>query len=219
MKDSTAADDVFQRTAIRAWRGYSTFRGDSFLSWTLSIARNEGLREFGKRNKISKVETSLEALIEDSPAATPMATPAELESQASDILRRAVRASIATQFLSTAEAQVILARLEEPEAEWDQIGIRLGKEGGTCAVLHCRAIPKLRVFLFTHQPEFFGGIEIIAAALTAAMKNTADKLTSAEAEAFRYCVIDKRFPYRKTGAVAALRSACNKVIRHLRPFG
>jgi RNA polymerase sigma factor (sigma-70 family) len=39
------ADDLCQRVAIRAWRGYATFRGDSsVLTWLLRIAEREAIR-------------------------------------------------------------------------------------------------------------------------------------------------------------------------------
>ena len=88
-------------------------------------------------------------------------------------------------------------------------------EGNACAVMHCRAIPKLRVFLFQNRAELLGGLEAIKAAFDCALETKSDPLTQGEAEVFRRIVLDRRSDYRKPGWQLALRSACGKVIRRI----
>ena len=78
--------------------------------------------------------------------------PTEDEGWAAEATRNAVR----TGELSETEGAIVLTRLADPDVTWEQIGEQFGMEGGACAVVHCRALPKLRVFLFTHRPDLLG---------------------------------------------------------------
>ncbi len=210
------AEDVFQQVAVRAWRGYATFRGDcAFLSWAIAIARRETARVMGRKAERTRAESSLEVMAEESPALLPSTPTPELPASDENWLTRAARAAVAEGVLTECEANVLIARLALPECSWDQIGALLSLDGGTCAVTHCRAIPKLRVFLFLHRADLLGGKEAITAAFAGALATRDDPLTADEAEAFRRLVLERQTGYRKAGWMSALRAACGKVIRRL----
>src|SRR5579872_9463 len=43
-------EDIFQQAAVRAWRGYASFRGDcAFVSWAIAIAKREVARVMGRK--------------------------------------------------------------------------------------------------------------------------------------------------------------------------
>ena len=211
------AEDIFQQVALRAWRGFATFRGEcAFLSWAIAIARRETARIMSRKLERTRQESSLELFTEDSAALLPSAPgpslPAVSEKQA---LCSAARAAVAQEVLTESEADVVIARLSLAECSWEQIGAMLSLEGGTCAVIYCRAIPKLRVFLFLHQPDLLGGRDEIAAAYASAKSATEDPLSPNEAEAFRILVLQGRSDYRKAGWMSSLRAACGKISRRL----
>jgi len=65
LRNETDAEDVAQETFIKVFRNLQSFRGDAkFSTWTLSIARNEGLAWLRKR--ASRPEEPLEPVLEDS---------------------------------------------------------------------------------------------------------------------------------------------------------
>jgi RNA polymerase sigma factor (sigma-70 family) len=214
--DPNDAEDIFQQVAIRAWRGYPSFRGDSaFLTWVLAIARREIARVLRRRQERRKAESSLESLEEDAPGTLPPAPAPEPVPAGSPWLLHAASAASAEGALSGAEAAVLQARLAHPDATWEQIGEQLGIGGATCAVLHCRAVPKLRVYLFTQRRDLLGGREAVAAAFRTALEDREEPLHPTEAEAFERVVLDGHEGFRRSGWRLALRSACGKVIRHL----
>jgi RNA polymerase sigma-70 factor (ECF subfamily) len=60
LRNETEAEDAAQETAIKVYLNLHLFRGDSqFRTWTLSIARNEGLGRL--RKQATRREDSLEA--------------------------------------------------------------------------------------------------------------------------------------------------------------
>jgi RNA polymerase sigma-70 factor, ECF subfamily len=64
LRNESEAEDAAQETVIRIYRNLHLFRGESrFRTWTLSIARNEGLRRLQKT--ASRREDSLDALADD----------------------------------------------------------------------------------------------------------------------------------------------------------
>ena len=213
--------EVFQRVAIRAWRGFPTFQGEApFLRWVLTIVRRETLRLQGSQSTRRHREISLDDLVETRPYALPR-TPAPDEGGESvlpvvpELLPELVRAAVASGALTPSEATVVLTRLAHPEQSWDTLGAELGMRGVTCAVTHCRAIPKLRVFLFTHCLDIVGGTERVERAFAAALVDRLSPLSAEEAEVFRRLVLDRQQNYHKAGWRSALRAACSKVSQRL----
>ena len=94
------AEDVFQETFLRAWRGLETFRGDSSLkTWLYTIALNRAKARQGTLARMRKVFASRRAAEEeDRPwpgeeAPDPSASPEEqtLALEQRTRLRRAIR--------------------------------------------------------------------------------------------------------------------------------
>ena len=205
-------EDIFQQVAVRAWRGYSSFRGDcAFVSLAIAIARRETARVMGRRSERARTETSLDLVAEEAPGLLPSVSPPSAPSD-EHWLTRAAADAVAAGELTETEASVLSARVALPDCSWEQIGSLLCMEGGSCAVAHCRAIPKLRVFLFLRRMDLFGGKEAVAAAFAAAQNAREVPLTTDEAAAFRFCVLESSTRYRRPGWMTSLRSACGKVI-------
>jgi hypothetical protein len=215
LSDPALSGDVVQQVAIRAWRGSATFRGDCpFSLWVQKIARNEINRAIHRLVRERARDTPLEAVAEGNPGliAAPVAAEPILSS---GFLRSMLSRAAAEGELTGQEAQCVLERLNQPEASWDRIGALLGITGSHCAVVHCRAIPKLRVYMFVNHRDQIATPAAVAEAVKRAASDPAQPLTAAEEEAFRSVVIDAchRQPARRN--LSALRTACSKVIRHL----
>lgn len=209
-------DDVFQEVAVRAWRGFSSFRGESpFIAWVMLITRNEVLRHQARRSRLRAVESSLEAAETDAVIASQMGTQQTQDAGAGGWLREALLKAAHASVLTEVELNVVAARLARPDSGWKEVGEALGMDGSTCAVVHCRALPKLRVFLFTCMPQMLGGVSVIKNAFVAASVDSSSQLTKAEATAFRNAVLLGDEKDRWVGSRSALRSACEKVIKHL----
>ncbi len=212
------ADDIVQQVAIRAWRGYATFKGDApFLSWVLAIARRESLRLLSRRGAREGRERSLDALAETAPDTLPaLAEPApEASAPPAHWLAGVTRAAVSAGELSEAEGRVIVKRAGDPEATWNDIAAGLSMTASSCAVLHCRAIPKLRVYLFMHHPDLLGGLSAIADAFAVTPLAPIDWLSPEEAEVFRRVVLDGQHGYRRVGWRLTLRAACGKMVKRL----
>jgi len=205
VRDHDLADEVLQQTRIRAWRGYSSFqRRSSFLTWALTIARREVAREMGRQRRFVPIESIPEPVAPDAPPAPPSA----------EGFAAAIEHAIEHETLTPSEAQVVRARLASPDAGWTQIAAALGASPGHCAVLHFRAMAKLRVFLFRFHADRLGGrAEIERAFAAAGSASPARRLSHAEASAFKACVLAGEPPRR--GDLEALRSACVKVALQL----
>jgi hypothetical protein len=217
------ADELYQRVAIRAWRGHDGFRGDSaYLTWVRQIIIREAGRLAAAREADIRRQVALEGAWADGTDRAAGSAPGDGEPDPwitgaariagpgggmQGVLRQAAR----TGALSTAEHAVLVARLAYPEDTWEQLAGRLGLTATACAVTHCRAVPKLRVFLFLHRPDVLGGAE----AVKAAFQHSGGLLTAAEAEAFRFLVIEGRQDYRRRGWQTALRGACASVAGQL----
>jgi len=215
-RDEHDADDLYQRVMIRAWRGHATFRGESsYLAWVRAIVVREAGRLAAQREWRARHEVPLPA-VDAAGLSEPAPGPDE---QADWIAHGAVVRGLRTAFaeaaahgsLSGAELRVVEARLGHPDETWEQLAVRLGVSANVCAVTHCRAVPKLRVFLFLHRPDLLGGAAAIAAAFTSAT----GALAGEEAAVFRALVLDARRDYRRRGWQRTLRSACAKVAGHL----
>jgi DNA-directed RNA polymerase specialized sigma24 family protein len=219
-RNAADAEELYQVIAIRAWRGHQAFRGESaYLTWAMRIAEREAIRMAARRDRIIRHEVATDPLAAGDWLTAQAAGPAEAASWVvpgaePGWIGTAVRQAERLGVLGDAEARVLAERLADRDASWQGIGARLGLTATACAVAHCRAVPKLRVFLFTHHQEALGGRTAIAAAFRRAQAG-ASPLTGAEAEAFSFIVLDRRADYRRRGWQAALRGACAKVAPHL----
>ncbi len=219
-RDSSDGDDLLGKVAMRAWRGFATFRGESsFSTWVITIARREIARAHAREDARQQREFSLELVAETAPERLP-SHPSPTDSPSGvptrhDALKSLVRKAVVDDDLSKTEAAVVLARMAQPSANWNELGAQLGMDGTTCAVAHCRAIPKLRVFLFLRHANFLGGTDAIEEAFRAAQDDAREPLSQAEAETFRTLILERRTAYRKPGWRLALRAACGKVVKKL----
>jgi RNA polymerase sigma factor (sigma-70 family) len=210
------AEDLCQRVAIRAWRGYSTFRGASaFPTWVMRIAEREAIRMQAAQARRQRSEVELD------PEAGAMVGASDHPHPAPELewLRSAVEHAGRAGVLTGVEAQVVWHRLADPDAPWQRIGERLSISASACAVAHCRAVPKLRAFLFLRYQHALGGPAVVAAAFHRACAAVTEPLSAAEREAFELVVIQGREDYRRRGWQANLRRACGLVVRQLDPAG
>jgi RNA polymerase sigma factor (sigma-70 family) len=213
--DPALSADVAQQVAVRAWRGAQTFRGDCpFNLWVLKIARNEINRAIRRLTRQRVRETPLDNVPEASPQlAAPEAMPEP--GLAAALLPRLVAGAGASGELTAAEARCILERLERPQASWDEIGALLGINGAHCAVLHCRAIPKLRAYLLMNHRDQIAPDALIEEAVRLAARDSKQPLTTHEEAAFRQLVLKRNAQPAARRNLSALRAACAKVIRYL----
>ncbi|BCM94387.1 hypothetical protein IAD21_06294 [Abditibacteriota bacterium] len=219
-RDAADGDDVLGRIALRAWRGFADFRGESsFSTWVISIARREIARTHAREDARQQREVSLEVVSDNAPERLPShPAPADPSSGAptrQNALSGLVKKAVAASELSEVEARVVLARMAQPTLSWNDLALTMGMDSTVCAVAHCRAIPKLRVFLFLRYPSFLGGTEAIEEAFEAAQNDSSEPLSTLEANTFRGIVLEKSSAYRKPGWRLALRAACNKVVKKL----
>lgn len=130
-------------------------------------------------------------------------------------LKIALADALGSGAISAAEHQVMAERLAHQDESWPDIAARLAMTPTACAVAHSRAVPKLRVFLFTSHPALIGGDAAIAGAFAQAIRDRSAPLTELETEAFEHLVIRRQIGYRRRGSQAALRGACAKVAVHM----
>jgi RNA polymerase sigma factor (sigma-70 family) len=215
LSDSDLCGDVVQQVAIRAWRGSATFRGDCpFSMWVERIAKNEISRAIGRLARQRSRDAPLESIDESEPQA--MVKPSAGQAVLPDVLLRdALEQAAAAGELTAQECQCVQARLNHPEDSWDRIGALLGITGSHSAVIHCRAIPKLRAWLFVHHRDEIAPPGAIAAAFRSAASDPADPLSAAESEAFRRIVLKAADSSPGRRNLGAFRSACGKIIRRL----
>ncbi len=212
MRNAADAEDLGQAVAIRAWRGYVTFRGEStFLTWVMAIATREAARLAAHRLRRDEREVPLDRHGEtvtdaDPPHADPPST---------DWLPALAEQARTRGDLNPTEYAVVRARLALPGRTWDEIGTTLDLPGSRCAVAHCRAVVKLRVALFLHHPELLGGEDALRHAMEQAARVPHDPLTEAEADVFGRAVLERRSDHRRRNWPTLLRSACTKVVGHL----
>ncbi len=208
--DRSQTDEILQRVAIRAWRAFPTFRWDCpVVSWLIKILYGEIAREIARRQRDRARETTLDAV----PPHLAARPDLESDAAAEPDLRKAISDAVRTGFLSEQEERVVTARLCYPDESWPVLGDRLGMAGTTCASLHCRAVPKLRTYLFQACPELLGGKATIRRAFDTACK-TEGRLSTAEIAAFRRVILEGA-PAFAVGARGALRSACATVVNFL----
>jgi RNA polymerase sigma factor (sigma-70 family) len=212
MRNASDAEELYQRVMVRAWRGHATFRGDSaYLTWVVRIAAREASRLQAQIWQHDRRERPLDDRLAMLAEAPEQRSGAQQRSWLADVISHASDIGA----LTPAEAQVIRLRLASPGSSWAGIAAELGTTQSACAVLHCRAVPKLRVVLFTAYPEVLGGEAEVAKAFLLAAADPVRPLTTAEAEAFRAVVLEGRSNYRRRGWQTNLRAACAAVIRYL----
>lgn len=223
------AQDLFQIVAIRAWRGYPSLTDESnFAAWVRAIARNEAARlgGSGARKKESLFDdpgvtgAAETAAARQAERLTDLDTDVVLHRLGTAWLRSALGAvlddAVAAGDISRAEAEVVRARVTTADGVgWRELGERLGQTGTNCAVLHFRAMGKLRVFVFRSRPEVLGGLQAVRDAFESARAATPG-MTAAEAEVFDLVILQGRTDYRRRGWQTTLRSAVDKVARHAR---
>lgn len=215
LSDPALSADVAQQIAVRAWRGAATFRGDCpFSLWVLRITRNEINRAIRRLARQRVRETPLDSLPEAAPELAASDSMAEPRLAAASF-PRLVAGAAATGELTAAESQCVLQRLERPNASWDEIGTLLGISGAHCAVLHCRAIPKLRAYLLVNYRDEIAPGAIIEEAVRQAVHDARQPLTATEEAAFRRVVLERSDRAAERRHLSALRTACAKVIRYL----
>lgn len=217
MRDPVDADDLYQRVSIRAWRGHATFQGRShYLTWVLRIAEREAARLGGSLSRTRRREEPYDDREAGASgrAETSEDPPSQPAVDASWI-RAAASAAADAGAITAVEHQIVLARLERPYATWQQIAEHLATSANVCAVTHCRAVVKLRVYLCEHRPDLLGGHSALTSGYERALRSAMDPLTPAEAAAFRAVVLDRRRDYRARGWRTALRGACGKVLRQV----
>lgn len=211
MRNADDAEDLLQRVAIRAWRGYPTFRGDaSFLTWVMKIAEREAIRMKARELQRQCREVPLEGMNEPSgnevsPVWT--ATPGWLQ----NVIAEADGLGV----LTAVECEVVNQRLRDPYLSWQGVADKISLTASACAVAYCRAIPKLRVFLFLRHQDALGGSAAVVEAFRLAVSSSRDPLGLAEREVFQRVVVEGRRDYRRRGWQADLRRACGVVIRYL----
>ncbi|MCW7943476.1 hypothetical protein AAW14_15870 [Streptomyces hygroscopicus] len=212
MRNAADAEDLGQAVAMRAWRGYATFRGESaFLTWVMAIATREAARLAVRQLRRAEREVPLDRHRETSAEPDP---PSADPSSACWLPALAEQARAQGE-LNPTEYAVVRARLALPDRTWGEIGTALGLPGPRCAVAHCRAVAKLRVALLLHHPELVGGESALRRAMEQAARVPRNPLTDAEADVFRRAVLDRRTDHRRRNWPTLLRSACTKVVGHL----
>lgn len=196
--DAARAAELLERVMIRAWRGHAAFAGDcAYATWVTRIAGREAARLHAEATRTRR------AVPRDAPDPGPTTG--------------AVDEALAAGVLSPAEVDVVRHRSVTPHGSWSDVAATLGGTPSSNAVLHCRAVPKLRTFLCTDRPDLLGGHDALAAAFDRAWSARPQVLGPAQAEAFRAVVLDRRPGYRRRGWQANLRAACAAVVRQLDP--
>ena len=212
LRDLHRAEDVVQNVWRRVWRNYSQFRGEApIVAWIFAIARREISRESARFLEENRRKADDQELLENLPAIETEQIENVSGLPTAELIASAVNAGE----ISRLEADILCARMEYPPPSWKDLAQRFEQSATACAAAHCRAIPRLRVFICVHRPEWLGTSAMYRDAFGRALATDSDPLLPREAEAFRMIVLERR-PYRRTGWRTALRSACGKVMEHLR---
>jgi RNA polymerase sigma-70 factor (ECF subfamily) len=233
-RDSHEAEELYQLTAIRAWRGQAGFRGESaYLTWVMRILDREAARLAERRIRKTTREITLDPLAANESridqfgahshtggggvhGRSEIGVDAGADGGAeTGWLRPLLDDAVTAGAISDAEHRIVAERLAKPDESWVDIAARLGMTATACAVAHSRTVPKLRVFLFTDRGALIGGTQAIADAFDRIRGDPAAALTDLEAEAFEHLVIRHSPGYRRRGSQAALRGACAKVARRM----
>jgi len=106
-------------------------------------------------------------------------------------------------------------RLSDANMSWKDIAAFVGLSESACAVMHCRAIQKLRVYLFTNHTYLLGGTAMCDYAFKQAIASSRSPLTTDERIAFEEHILRQNLNFRPRGWRASLRAACSKVAENL----
>ena len=147
-RDPHEAQELYQLTAIRAWRGHSAFRGDcAYLTWVMRILDREAARLSELRIRKKTHEITLNPLTADESGIdqfTSRDAGAGADGE-TGWLRPLLDDAVGGGAISAAEHRIIAERLAErlaePDESWPDIAARLGMTATACAVAHSRAVP------------------------------------------------------------------------------
>jgi RNA polymerase sigma factor (sigma-70 family) len=207
--DSNDADDAVQKVAFHAWSGYASLRDPSrFDAWVMVIAANVVSRTIRERI-VSR--NRLIPLADDYERPEPAESPPASHDWALQAIQNATQAKV----LTRKEQSVLKLYLRSDKASWHEIGAALGLSAGDCAITQFRAIPKLRAYVLCHHQELLGGTKALGEALQTSRTSVRDRVSAFEEEVFREQVLAGNSQFRASGWRTALRSACNKVLKHL----
>lgn len=215
MNDINDADDVFQETAIRIWRGISSFRHDSsVLTWAISITNREVDRAL--RKKINRINNN-SILVSNSENESDEDWKSEQKVKSSvenyNWVNSIVELGKHTKTINDLEYKVVKAKLIYPQKQWQDISKLINASASRCAVEHSRAIPKLCVLLFIHYPEKLGGRKFLGNLLQKQLTADPAFMTAEETAAFKAIVVEESRKYTKAGWRTHLRAACSKMTK------
>ena len=151
--------NVSSTSPIRAWRHFSSLRDrKTFCGRGRTLSPAESSPRWGTRHMTRNRSVALPPAdllpAEDTGSASELAAAKYDEGS---LLQRCIDDATAKHHLTPIEAAVLEGRLADGDATCACIGERLGIDANRAAVTRCRAVPKLRVFLFTHHREAIKG--------------------------------------------------------------
>ena len=200
--DHAAAEDVAQVIGLRAWRSFGSFRREApFVGWAMRIARNEINREL--RRRVMRIAREVPAV--DGYEGV-QCSREERQGDHNVDLRALILEAREIGAISEPEASSLLLRLANPEKNWTEVAADSNDSAAQCAANHCRAIPKLRVFIFLRHRDLFGDLSRIRESMAEA--RIAGAMTAREEQVFSRWILDRRFDFRPVGWQTLLRSAC-----------
>ena len=218
------AEDLFQTVALRALRSFKSFRRESrFRTWIMKIAQHEaarprpGLPSPSARHPFTLC--SLDAMLEVNSGHPALSVDAEAKdgyTLSPGVLRSVIPQAVAEGSLKSVEAMVLLVRPDNPGKTLAELAPTLGITHQNAATIHCRAQPKVLVYLLTNFSRFFGSLDLLRQAFDHARSCSKDPLTEKEAMVFDNLALRCRSGWRIKGTDASLRSACAKVARFLK---
>jgi hypothetical protein len=185
-RDSREPQEPYQLTAILVWREHAASRAESaYLTWVMRIPDREAAR-FAKR-RIPRAHHE----IVDEHAIDQLSAHSHVSGGNAGAYGRpesAGEGGTETGWLSRllADGHRIVAEWPaRPGGTWPDIAAWLGMTPTACAVAHSRAVPELRVFLFTDRSAVIGGDQAIADAFDRDRRDQVTALTTLDQETFR----------------------------------
>lgn len=218
------AEDLFQIVALKAWRGFKSFRREcKFRTWLMKIAQREAARRQPGLPSPSAERPirlcSLDAMLEVNPGHPVVSVNAEAGDGGGlspGVLRAVIPQAVAEGSLKDAEAQVLLLRLDNPEKTLAELAPALGMTHLNFATIQHRALPKVLAYLLTDFSRFFGSLNLLRQAFEHARSCTKSPLTEKEALVFENVALRHLHGWSIKGYDTSLRSACAKVARFLK---
>lgn len=197
IRDHARAMDVTQEVALRAMRGYASFRGEStFKTWVFQIVNNELYRE-GTRwaqavNRYAEISENTKQ------------TNIHFEDTKIELVER----GCALGLISDTEKQIIHLWNSSDNPNWSEVSSQVGISSSNAAVIYFRALRKLLVAAMVACQDLLGGKSRIIEAFEQAIAD--EKLGPKEKEFFESVVIRGE---RSAGRLSNphFREACSKV--------